>query len=72
MRYLRYLGHDRLATMGYEADQLIGELSEQETAMRSLMPDLGRLLLDVARSLPGADASLELRPADGPRRVVQA
>jgi hypothetical protein len=49
LRYLRYLGRDRLATMGYEADELIDELTEQATTMSSLVPDLGRLLLDVAK-----------------------
>lgn len=48
-RYLRFLGNERLATMGYDGDQLMRELERQPMTMRSLLPDLGRLIDDVAR-----------------------
>ena len=48
-RYLRYIGNERLATMGYDGDQLIRELDSQPPATASLIPDLGRMLNDLAR-----------------------
>jgi len=47
-RYLRFLNEDRLATMGYDGGQILAELELQPTSMENLMPDLGRLLKDVA------------------------
>jgi Sulfotransferase family len=48
-RYLRFLGNDRLATMGYDGKQIIGDLNAQPTSTSCLIPDLGRLLTDVAK-----------------------
>jgi hypothetical protein len=48
-RYLRYLGNDRLATMGYDGNQLIRELDSQPAATVSLIPDMRRMLNDLAR-----------------------
>ncbi|HWX46070.1 MAG TPA: sulfotransferase [Solirubrobacteraceae bacterium] len=48
-RYLRFLGNDRLAAMGYDGEQLIRELSSGGPAMRSLVSDLGWLVSDIAR-----------------------
>jgi hypothetical protein len=48
-RYLRFLGDERLALMGYDKDRLIAELDSQPTCMRNLFPDLGRLLGDLAK-----------------------
>jgi hypothetical protein len=48
-RYLRFLGEQRLATMGYDLDEIIGELDSQPTTRASLAPDLRRLVLDVAK-----------------------
>ena len=48
-RYLRFLGGDRLGVMGYDSGQIMRELDSQRTTMASLVPDLGRLVLDVAK-----------------------
>ncbi|HEY2283732.1 MAG TPA: sulfotransferase [Solirubrobacteraceae bacterium] len=48
-RYLRFLGDERLATMGYDGKRLAAELSREPPATATLLPDLGRLLNDVAR-----------------------
>lgn len=48
-RYLRFLGNERLAVMGYDGQQLLRELDSQPTSMSHLLPDLGRLVDDVAR-----------------------
>jgi hypothetical protein len=48
-RYLRYLGNERLAVMGYDCERIIWELNSQPTCMDSLIPDLGRLIKDVAK-----------------------
>jgi hypothetical protein len=48
-RYLRFLGNDRLAVMGYDGDRLIEELDSQPMSMNSLIPDLGRAIVDVAK-----------------------
>jgi hypothetical protein len=48
-RYLRFLGAERLATMGYDAEQLISELDSQPMSMDNLIPDVGRLIKDVAK-----------------------
>jgi hypothetical protein len=48
-RYLRFLGNERLAVMGYDGDEILRELNEQPTTTSSLVPDLGRLIADVAK-----------------------
>ncbi len=48
-RYLRFLGDERLATMGYDGKQIIRDLNAQPTTTSSLIPDLGRLISDVAK-----------------------
>lgn len=46
-RYLRFLGEDGLATMGYSASELTHTLNAQPTRGTSLAPDLRRLILDL-------------------------
>ncbi len=48
-RYLRFLGNERLAIMGYDGEQILRELNSQPTSMSCLIPDLGRLVGDVVR-----------------------
>ncbi len=48
-RYLRFLGNERLATMGYDGAELLEQINRQPTTMASFVPDLGRLIDDVAR-----------------------
>lgn len=48
-RYLRFLGPDRLAVMGYDHEQLQHELRTQPTTLDALLPDVGRLIKDVAK-----------------------
>jgi Sulfotransferase family len=48
-RYLRFLGAERLGVMGYELDRLIAELDQRPANLTSLIPDLGRLVVDVAK-----------------------
>ncbi|HEX4465563.1 MAG TPA: sulfotransferase [Solirubrobacteraceae bacterium] len=48
-RYLEFLGRERLALMGYDEDELRAELAATPRSMRSLAPDLGRLVVDVAK-----------------------
>ncbi len=48
-RYLGYIGTDRLATMGYDRAQLLRELDAQPASTKALLPDLGRLVEDLAR-----------------------
>lgn len=48
-RYLRYLGRDRLAVMGYDMDAMVRELDEQPLDMSSLLPDIWQLAKDVAK-----------------------
>jgi hypothetical protein len=47
-RYLRFLGDARLATMGYDKERMIAELDSQPTRMSNFIPDLGRLVGDLA------------------------
>jgi Sulfotransferase family len=47
-RYLRYLGRDRLATMGYDLDEMLAELDGQPFSADDLLADLGQLARDVA------------------------
>jgi hypothetical protein len=48
-RYLRFLGDDRLAVMGYDGAQIVRELNSQPTSLNCLVPDLGRLIGDIAK-----------------------
>jgi hypothetical protein len=48
-RYLRFLGPERLATMGYDPAAMIRELDSQPKSLASMIPDLGQLILDVAK-----------------------
>jgi hypothetical protein len=48
-RYLRFLGTERLATMGYDREQLERQLDSQPADMASFLPDLGQLALDLAK-----------------------
>lgn len=48
-RYLRFLGPERLATMGYDQRDLLRQLDAVPTGRQSLGGDMLRLLQDVAR-----------------------
>jgi hypothetical protein len=48
-RYLRFLGEERLATMGYSASRLVAELDAQPINLAGLLPDLRSLVEDVAK-----------------------
>jgi len=48
-RYLSFLGTERIAAMGYDREQIMRELSSQPTSVNELIPDLGRLIKDVAK-----------------------
>jgi Sulfotransferase family len=48
-RYLRFLGNERLEVMGYDGGRIIQELNSQPTSINCLVPDLGRLVSDVAK-----------------------
>jgi hypothetical protein len=48
-RYLRFLGNERLALMGYDGAQILSELNSERACMNCLIPDLGRLIKDVAK-----------------------
>jgi hypothetical protein len=48
-RYLRFLGSDRLATMGYDLDQIVADLNAQPLSLDSLGPDLWAAAKDVAK-----------------------
>jgi hypothetical protein len=48
-RYLRFLGNERLAVMGYDGEQIIRELNSQPTRTQCLVSDLGRLAGDIVR-----------------------
>jgi hypothetical protein len=43
------LGDERLAIMGYNGEQLLAELNAEPSNMDSFFPDLGRLIVDVAK-----------------------
>ena len=66
-RYLRYLGPDRLATMGYDMDRMIGELDSQPLSLDSLVPDLGQLVKDVVKE----PIRVRARSLDGPNVIRQ-
>lgn len=48
-RYLGFLGSERLATMGYDRDELVRELAAQRRCSASLAPDLRRLVVDLVK-----------------------
>ncbi|MCW2988504.1 MAG: Sulfotransferase family protein [Solirubrobacterales bacterium] len=48
-RYLRFLGSDRLATMGYDLDRLLADLDSLPPSTESLGSDLWEALRDVAK-----------------------
>ncbi len=48
-RYLSFLGPERLATMGYDLDRLLGELDALPPSRDSLATDLRRFVVDVAK-----------------------
>lgn len=48
-RYLRFFGNERLSTMGYDGQEILQELEAAPTNMEHFLPDLGRLLVDVAK-----------------------
>lgn len=48
-RYLTVLGNERLALMGYDCEQLIDELNGQASSTHELLPDVGRLIVDVVK-----------------------
>jgi hypothetical protein len=48
-RYLRFLGRERLAVMGYSLERLVGELDAQPAGAKYLLRDLGSAALDLAK-----------------------
>ncbi len=48
-RYLRFLGDDRLAVMGYDGDVLRGELDALPLGTRAILGDVGRMVRDIVR-----------------------
>lgn len=48
-RYLRFLGTARLATMGYELEQIASELDSQPASLDSFAADLWQAAMDVAK-----------------------
>lgn len=48
-RYLRFLGEERLALMGYDGSQIMRELNSLPTSASHLIPDIGRLIGDLAK-----------------------
>jgi hypothetical protein len=48
-RYLRFLGDERLAMMGYDRRRMVAQLDAQPTSIDSLAPDLLRLVKDVVK-----------------------
>jgi hypothetical protein len=50
-KYLDFLGSRRLATMGYDHRLLLQDLDSQPLSTKTLLPDLGRLIEDVAKEL---------------------
>jgi hypothetical protein len=48
-RYVKFVGKERLDVMGYDLDQILGELDREAPSMASIVPDLGRLIGDVAK-----------------------
>lgn len=50
-RYLRWIGRDRLAVMGYDLDDLLAALDSQEVSHRRVGSDLGRGCWGLVRDL---------------------
>jgi hypothetical protein len=48
-RYLRFLGAERLAVMGYDRRQILRELDSQPTSLDSMIPDFGQFVKDMAK-----------------------
>ena len=48
-RYLRFLGAERLATMGYDLEAMVAELDSQPASLDAFAPDLWRAARDVAK-----------------------
>jgi hypothetical protein len=48
-RYLRFLGDERLASIGYDRARLTRELDSQSPSFDSLLPDLARSLVEVLK-----------------------
>jgi hypothetical protein len=48
-RYLRWIGSERLSFMGYDLDELMGELDDIDVSMDHAADDLGRLASSLAR-----------------------
>jgi hypothetical protein len=48
-RYLRFLGEERLAAMGYSSNRLAAELDAQPAGTTALLPDVLRLVEDVVK-----------------------
>jgi hypothetical protein len=48
-RYIRFLGEERLAVMGYSRDQLMEDLGSQPVRANGVAGDLGRLIVDIAK-----------------------
>jgi hypothetical protein len=63
-RYLRFLGNERLAVMGYDLERIIRDLNSQPTSSHCLIPDIGRLLSDLAKE--PIRAQLRRRGVGGP------
>ena len=50
-RYLRWIGKDRLAVMGYDMDQILGELKAIPSSRQKLGPDPLRMIYGIASCL---------------------
>lgn len=48
-RYLRFLGSERLTSMGYDLERLTAELDAQPRSLDSVVPDLWQVVKDVAK-----------------------
>jgi hypothetical protein len=48
-KYLSFLGAERIAAMGYDLDAIVRELDSQPLSTKDLLPDIGRLVKDVAK-----------------------
>ena len=66
-RYLRFIGDDRLATMGYNADELIRALDAQPMRATSLLPDLLQLTVDLLKE--PIRAQVRRRGVGGPNPI---
>jgi hypothetical protein len=63
-RYLRFLGEERLAVMGYSLEQLLGELDAQPVGTVSLVRDIGNAAADLVKE--------PLRPRLGGPSLIRA